>query len=728
MSVEQQIQKAYKLIISGDLKKSKDILEQLNSNNKNVLFLLGTIELKLKNYDESIKLFKKNIKINKEDELTLNNLGIAYKSIKKLNEAKEVFKKILKINNKNLDANLNLINTLIEAKQFQNAYEEIKLAEKNFPNQDKIIINKIICMNNLHLHEEIINSEEKKINFETLKLDPLISDIFANIYLAKKNYEKTLFYVQNLEKFKFNNFTYLKKITDFYIQLSKIDKIKEYINKINTKYKNELDALLYLIWVYKRIDLISFSILKLIKLKKLYPNNNIAELSRISQFPGVYINNKEIIKFRNRYAQYLNYLEKIIDNNRDNLKSILNFNNFLFAYSAGDNVENKNLQIQYSKILEKVSNKIEIKTKLKKQNEKIKIGFISAHFREHTVSNLFINWVFCLDKKDYNISIFHFGYEDWLTEKIKNYSDNFFNLNDSKIEDSLNTIIEENLDILIYMDHGMIQKLQIFPQFKLAKIQCIAWGHPITSGSKNIDYFLSSELMENNNSSNHYSEKLIPLNGIGIKYDITSIKNYNINPELKKESGINFLCLQNLQKILPDNDEVFFKILKNITNSKIIFIKSKNEYTNQKFFKRLFLINKEFNGNLLSRIYFKETMDRDIFLENILRSDVILDTMFWSGGNTTFEAIYFNKPVVCFAGNNLRSSHTSGILKFLNLNDLIANTTEDYINICKKLCSDEEFKSQIIKRLNANKNKIFDESNLKAFKEFLIDLKKNKHI
>ena len=69
--------------------------------------------------------------------------------------------------------------------------------------------------------------------------------------------------------------------------------------------------------------------------------------------------------------------------------------------------------------------------------------------------------------------------------------------------------------------------LQILASLRLADIQCNTYGHPVTSGFKNIDYFFSSELMEKKDSQKNYSEKLINLPGIGIDYnhaDITSIK------------------------------------------------------------------------------------------------------------------------------------------------------------------------------------------------------------
>ena len=113
---------------------------------------------------------------------------------------------------------------------------------------------------------------------------------------------------------------------------------------------------------------------------------------------------------------------------------------------------------------------------------------------------------------------------------------------------------------------------QILASLRLASIQCTTWGHPVTSGLKNIDYFFSSELMKKKDSQKYYSEKLINLPGIGIDYDhcdISNIKKLNI---VKKSNKIIFLNLQSLFKLLPQDDHIYLDILKKQPNCCFWFI------------------------------------------------------------------------------------------------------------------------------------------------------------
>src|SRR5690606_19271467 len=75
-------------------------------------------------------------------------------------------------------------------------------------------------------------------------------------------------------------------------------------------------------------------------------------------------------------------------------------------------------------------------------------------------------------------------------------------------------IAEAELDILHYPEIGMDHMAYFLGFARLATLQTMAWGHPITSGLPTIDLFLSVAEMEPPGADTHYSEKLIPLRGL----------------------------------------------------------------------------------------------------------------------------------------------------------------------------------------------------------------------
>ena len=100
---------------------------------------------------------------------------------------------------------------------------------------------------------------------------------------------------------------------------------------------------------------------------------------------------------------------------------------------------------------------------------------------------------------------------------------NFF-YNSIDVDSLINKISSDNIDALIYLDIGMEPKIQILASLRLASVQCLGMGHPVTSGMTNIDFALSSELMETGNAQKYYKEKLIKLPNTSQCYPEPEIK------------------------------------------------------------------------------------------------------------------------------------------------------------------------------------------------------------
>jgi predicted O-linked N-acetylglucosamine transferase (SPINDLY family) len=110
---------------------------------------------------------------------------------------------------------------------------------------------------------------------------------------------------------------------------------------------------------------------------------------------------------------------------------------------------------------------------------------------------------------------------------------------------------------------------------RLAPIQCVAWGHPVTTGLPSIDYFLSSELMERENPQEHYSGKLILLPNIGVTYPkpyippiVKSRSDYSLS-----NNDVIYLCCQAPFKYLPQYDFILAETAHRIPQAKFVFLR-----------------------------------------------------------------------------------------------------------------------------------------------------------
>jgi protein O-GlcNAc transferase len=257
---------------------------------------------------------------------------------------------------------------------------------------------------------------------------------------------------------------------------------------------------------------------------------------------------------------------------------------------------------------------------------------------------------------------------------------------------------------------------------RLAPVQCTSWGHPDTSGLPTIDYFLSSELMEPPDADEHYTEKLIRLPNLSICYtpvDIAPVPMSRATFNLRHHSVL-YLCCQSLFKYLPQHDEVFPRIAREVKDCQFLFISHTSNYVTEQSRSRISKVFHRFGMNPDEHIVFLPRLDMGHYYAMNRLSDIYLDSIGWSGGNTTLEAIACNLPIVTFPGSLMRSRHSAAILTMMEITDTIAATLDDYIDLAIHLGKDAELRRNISEKIEANKYKIYhDKACIHALEDFL---------
>ncbi|ELR98063.1 hypothetical protein [Gloeocapsa sp. PCC 73106] len=99
--------------------------------------------------------------------------------------------------------------------------------------------------------------------------------------------------------------------------------------------------------------------------------------------------------------------------------------------------------------------------------------------------------------------------------------------------------------------------------------------------------------------------------------------------------------------------------------------------------------------------------------------DIFLDSIGWTGGNTTLEAIACDLPVVTTPGEFMRGRHSSAILTMLQVTDTIGADVSEYIDIAVKLGLDQSWRDRVLAQMKANHHLLYDDltciSGLEAF-------------
>lgn len=247
-------------------------------------------------------------------------------------------------------------------------------------------------------------------------------------------------------------------------------------------------------------------------------------------------------------------------------------------------------------------------------------------------------------------------------------------------------------------------------------------GTPETTGLPSIDYYLSADLFENESSQDAYTEALVKLPNLGCSYSRLQIASVEFD---FKNFGIScneplLICPGTPYKYTPQNDWIYAELAKRLGECKLIFFKDKNGLSDI-LEARLMRAFGEVNLRLSDHVFFIPWLESEQFYGLMKCADVFLDTVGFSGFNTAMQAVECALPIVTREGDFMRGRFASGILKRLDLSELIVTTDREYIELTIRLVRDRTYRKQVKEKMIEMRNILYDDVEpIHAFENFLL--------
>jgi predicted O-linked N-acetylglucosamine transferase (SPINDLY family) len=357
-------------------------------------------------------------------------------------------------------------------------------------------------------------------------------------------------------------------------------------------------------------------------------------------------------------------------------------------------------------------------------DEPVRVGIVSGFFFQHSVWKVGARgWVTQLDPKQFQI----FGYStnlknDGDTELARKHCHRFVE-GPQPLERWRDIIAADRPHILLYPEIGMFHQVAEIAALRLAPVQCSTIGHPQTSGYPTIDYFLSGELIEPPEGDTHYSEKLVRLPNIGFHYEPLEIPPAVVTREELgiRSSATAFWCAQSLFKYLPQHDEVFPRIAREAGDCQFVFIRySRGPAVTALFEARLERAFAAAGMKSSDHCVFLDHMDASRFAAACAQCDVMLDSLEWSGGNTTLEALGQGLPVITHQGALMRGRVSAGMLRMMGMPETIAETIDGYVALAVRMARDPDFRTGLKARVARDKHRLYrDAASIAALADFI---------
>ena len=698
MNINRSLDLVFEYYQKGDIKKAENICRNIlnkKPNNVEALHFLGVIVSQRGQNDLAITYITKALQIDPKFADAYNNLGNIFQELKHLDKAISCYQKAIQLNPKVAKTYYNLGIALQDTNRLDEAIESYQRAlHLNFVNYG--------IYNNLGLAFQEKGKLDEAIQYyqTSLKLKPDFADAYNNLGIAFKEKEKTDEAIICFKKALQINPTY----AEVYYNIGNILREEGKQDEAIAAYEKSLEC---------KPDFLKASWARC-----------------MAQLPIVYKDTQEIQVYRKRYNEELIKLRdtislrspRDIDNATDAVGSLQPF------YLGYQGFNDRELQQVYGDIVCNIMSKRypqfteQLNTARYSPLEPIRIGVVSGYFLNHSVWKLFKGWFQNMNKQQFIIYGYNTGKKQDKETEVARQCFTRFDESIQSIEGLCENIRRDNLHVIIFPEIGMHPMTLKIASLRLAPVQCVSWGHPDTSGLRTIDYFLSSNLMEPPNAKDHYTEKLIRLPNISIYYTPLDLPFANIKRETfgLRQKSILYLCSQSLFKYLPQYDEIFPQTSKEVGDCQFLFISNRSTFITEQFRCRINNAFSRFDMNADNHVVFLPRLNAEQYHAVNCLSDIYLDSIGWSGGNTTLEAIACNLPVVTIPGTLMRGRHSSAILTMMGMTETIAATLDEYVELAVRLGQDSEWRHQISEKIAVNKHRIYhDRTCINALEDFL---------
>ncbi|MBR4642909.1 MAG: glycosyltransferase [Selenomonadaceae bacterium] len=321
-----------------------------------------------------------------------------------------------------------------------------------------------------------------------------------------------------------------------------------------------------------------------------------------------------------------------------------------------------------------------------KPHKRIKVGYISGDFRYHALFTVAWGFISCHDRSKFEITCYSKNRsDDKHTELYRQNVEHFIDVKNLSDKELAKKIHDDEIDIAFDLaGHTGYNGLPALV-YRPAPVQICGIGYMSTTGLKEIDYFLTDEILDPPGEHEaHFSEKFLYMPAQFCYARREGVPTPESAPCI--ENGyVTFGTICRYSKMTDDMLAVWSEILNRVPDAKLLM--RAQEFISNRVVDELYATMKNF-GCDMDRVIFRPALSD--YFEAISKIDIMLDGYPYVGGATTLDALYMGVPVINLHGERHSTRFGKSILASVGLGELSVNSIEAYINTAVALAGDKE--------------------------------------
>jgi protein O-GlcNAc transferase len=442
--------------------------------------------------------------------------------------------------------------------------------------------------------------------------------------------------------------------------------------------------------------------------------NDMIRISLATMLPTIMGSREEVQRSRERFEREVDRLlqEDLTVSDPVQEGGLTNF------YLAYHGLNDRDLQMKVARLYERACPALlhrapHCEAPSHRSDGRLRVGFFSNHLFEHSVMRCYARTMeMCAQCEGVDVTLLTLvgAPEDEATAALTRAAQGGRVPLPRILEEAREAVSRLELDALIYLDIGMDFFSYMLAFARLAPVQCVMTGHPVTTGIGNVDHFISWDPAEPEDAAEHYSENLVRLEHGGVSFIEPPLPP---TPKTREMLGLPeranlYACPVNLMKLHPDFDPALAEILARDADAEIVFFQNPRiPFWHQRLQERMAASIPEGHRD---RIRFLPwiTSGED-FLSMLMAADVVLDPFHFGAHSTAVLVYAAGTPFVTLAGRLLRERVGAGFNRLIGVPECTASSPEEYVRIAVQLATDRAVRQTIQRKIETGRKVLFQD-------------------